>query len=67
MNRDDKKSYGVYFVALLFVVFLLFFSSIHSVLPRNALTLQRNMETWFPQGWGFYSKEKDWGTSCFLC
>ncbi len=61
MNREDKRSYGVYFVTFLFVVFLLFFSSIHSVLPRNALTLPLidllNMETWFPQGWGFYSKD----------
>lgn len=52
--------YGVYFVSILLIVFLLFFYSVHAALPSNVLTLPLGdklyMESWFPQGWGFYSK-----------
>lgn len=62
-NENQKYAilYGIYFTSTLLIVFLLFFYSIHTSLPHNALTLplvdKLQMEAWFPQGWGFYSKD----------
>ncbi|MFB1052091.1 SdpA family antimicrobial peptide system protein [Paraliobacillus sp. JSM ZJ581] len=43
------------------MTFLLFFVSIYTSLPRNALSMpfvdEIYMQSWFPQGWGFYSKD----------
>ncbi|TCP61544.1 SdpA family antimicrobial peptide system protein [Baia soyae] len=64
MELPKIRSYSRFcWILLISIViwFLLFFTSIHSVMPVNGIRITEfekkiKIATWFPQGWGFYSK-----------
>jgi len=57
----DKKALGATFLITVCASIILFFYAIHAALPTNPVTLpfesKINMIKWFPQGWGFFSKD----------
>lgn len=61
MNYDRFFKFGITFFLVVVLWGYLFTVSIHAVLPDNPIKLpleqQLKVPTWFPQGWGFYSKD----------
>ncbi|MUK90365.1 SdpA family antimicrobial peptide system protein [Ornithinibacillus sp. L9] len=64
-ERKEKQKYLKYGIVFLLAVLFwsyIFIASIHRVLPHNPITSlplaeELNIETWLPQGWGFFSKD----------
>ncbi|WP_312755493.1 SdpA family antimicrobial peptide system protein [Rummeliibacillus suwonensis] len=60
--KSNKNTYaGFLFIIIFSFWFFLFFLSIHSALSASALDIQLEkdikIQTWMPQGWGFFSKD----------
>ncbi|WP_242227340.1 SdpA family antimicrobial peptide system protein [Bacillus cereus group sp. BfR-BA-01315] len=61
LSKYSYMTYGITFLAISILWFLIFFYGIQNALPANPIkdlpfSKKLNMTTWFPQGWGFYSK-----------
>jgi antimicrobial peptide system SdpA family protein len=61
VNIDRLSKFGITFLLISMFWLYIFIISIHAVLPNNpidSLPFERSLQisTWFPQGWGFYSK-----------
>ncbi|PEJ17837.1 SdpA family antimicrobial peptide system protein [Bacillus pseudomycoides] len=61
LSGNSHMTYGVTFLAISILWFLVFFYGIQNALPSNPIkdlpfSKKLNIATWFPQGWGFYSK-----------
>lgn len=61
LNQKSSVKFGVSFLAISVLWFLIFLYAIQSALPPNPIkdlpfSKKVNIITWFPQGWGFYSK-----------
>ncbi|MCM3269767.1 SdpA family antimicrobial peptide system protein [Paenibacillus elgii] len=58
---DKYTRLGIIFLSVSLVWVYIFAAAIHSVMPVNAITQipfanKLKIVTWFPQGWGFFSK-----------
>ncbi|WP_253957652.1 SdpA family antimicrobial peptide system protein [Paenibacillus oleatilyticus] len=57
---DKSVKWGVLFLVIAGFWAYIFFAAIHAVMPTNPITLPTGktlgIALWFPQGWGFFSK-----------